>query len=128
MQRAAQEATVVVPVLRMDPQKEMIQLYNEWTQVLGQKIWADRIPLVLLTKAVLQKSAKRERNSRRMAVADITWNDSERAKDVLHCDSLIGMAAIQLEVALHEANLDTGSLAARLQTTEDPLNAVSVSR
>lgn len=105
MAQAAEEATIILPVIGMDTISrngtDAESPWNEWNKVLIQRRWKDRIPMVLVTKT-LPTSKKQELDLIQDRVAVKVWGTQTRAVDVLCCDSLVGLGALQLQDALAE--------------------------
>ena len=129
MQRAVEQATLVLPVLMQDVELGgMVQIHDLWKQILNQKSWKDRIPMVILTHTRIEEHALWELEGFQISLARDTWDDGNRAHDVLCCDSLYGLAAVQLEKALRNAksSQDLENLAARVEDTCDPIRPVGI--
>jgi hypothetical protein len=135
MSNAAKEATVIVPVIQYADGFKVIkttqmeerskEINKIWSQILHQKSWMERIPLVLLTKARRHAEGNNEKlQHAQRKISAFAWDHTKHEKRVVCCDSLLAMAALHLE---HEIELETPSstISMRIRDKTDVLHPVS---
>ena len=112
MRAAALSADVVVPVIAL-PSMASDLAQNEGFL---RKEWADLVSVVVVTK--IQQENVHVQQKRRFA--QVALGSRERSKDILPCDSLLGLGGLRLRDYLDE-RVD---IPTRFKDKEDPISEV----
>lgn len=149
MKHAAEEATFIIPVVAfgtVNPPKKLAkksaenksargfsEMWIEWEKTLYQKKWRDRIPAVVVTKAMQEERNYDAHNAIKSSIAQV-WGGKSKRDRVLFCDSLIGLGAMQLEKDFCKYTEDqettewrpeySTTLVARIQDPRSPMRHV----
>ena len=132
MYNAANEATSIIPVVeyreafkvvKHKTHAELNEINAVWRRTLRQKSWMERISLVLVTKAQLAKNPAM-RQQVQSKVSSFTWDCPMYEERVVLCDSLLAMAALQLECEIQE-DTPSSEILGRIADSRDVLNPVS---
>jgi len=97
MKNAAQEATLIIPVVSIQAvNKSFGSMWAEWEKALYQKRWKDRIPAVVVTRAPREEHSQSKFEIIQSKIATKVWKTGKQCNRVMFCDSLIGLGAMQL--------------------------------
>jgi hypothetical protein len=141
MKRAAEEATLIIPVVSfLTVKQNFSDMWAEWEKTLYQKRWKDRIPVVVVTRAARQEYNLDDFKIVQKKIAVKVWKTSKQCNRVVFCDSLIGLGAMQLERLFRKCieNQDQEpaewnpeyslTLAANMQDPSSPMRYVPIFR
>lgn len=130
MHNATNEATSIIPVVEYQEafkvvkhNAELNKINDVWRRTLRQKSWMERISLVLVTKAHLAKNLAMQQQVQ-SKVSAFAWDCPTYEERVVLCDSLLAMAALQLECEIQEGT-PSSEILGRIADSRDVLNPVS---
>lgn len=98
MKHAVEEATLIIPVVTFRTVNRAFgAMWAEWEKTLHQKKWRNRIPVVVVTRALREDHNQKDFDVIQQAIATKVWETNKQCNRVLFCDSLLGLGAMQLE-------------------------------
>ena len=143
MSNAANEASVIVPVVRLDQAfqlqldleggngsdtRSIISLDTIWTTIIRQNAWSDRIALVVLSDAPSVTDNIADIRCSRNEIAIETWGGVGHSSKVLACDSVLGLATLHLRFELNRIGPEFSleDLVKKVMDEENPLHEVGI--